>query len=159
MISKTKQVINMQRVNLGKTAPELYKTVLELEKLSMQKVKQAGLEIGFSHLLKLRASQINQCAFCVRMHTQDAIKAGENIDRIALISAWRESQYFSEKERAALILIEEITLIAQQHFPDEAYAAAKKVLNDDEITAIEWIAIVINTWNRIAISSQYSVMP
>lgn len=149
----------MQRVNLGKTAPELYKMVLELEKLSMQKVKKAGLDIGFSHLLKLRASQINQCAFCVRMHTQDAIKAGENIDRIALISAWRESQYFSEKERAALSLIEEITLIAQQHFPDAVYEQATKFLSEDEITAIEWIAIVINTWNRIAISSQYSVIP
>ena len=149
----------MTRVNLGKTAPELYKTVIELENLSMQKVQQAGIEIGFSHLLKLRASQINQCAFCVRMHTQDAIKVGESIDRIALISAWRESEYFSAKERAALTLIEEITLIAQQHFPDAAYEQAANVLSSDEITAIEWIAIVINTWNRIAISSQYKVAP
>ena len=149
----------MTRVNLGKTAPELYKTVIELENLSMQKVQQAGIEIGFSHLLKLRASQINQCAFCVRMHTQDAIKVGESIDRIALISAWHESEYFSAKERAALTLIEEITLIAQQHFPDAAYEQAANVLSSDEITAIEWIAIVINTWNRIAISSQYKVTP
>lgn len=149
----------MTRVNLGKTAPELYKTVIELENLSMQKVQQAGIEIGFSHLLKLRASQINQCAFCVRMHTQDAIKVGESLDRIALISAWRESEYFSAKERAALTLIEEITLIAQQHFPDAAYEQAANVLSSDEITAIEWIAIVINTWNRIAISSQYKVAP
>ncbi|CAB1208467.1 carboxymuconolactone decarboxylase family protein [Acinetobacter bouvetii] len=149
----------MQRINLGKSAPELYKTVLELENLSMQKVQQAGMDIGFSHLLKLRASQINQCAFCVRMHTQDAIKVGETVDRIALISAWPESEYFSEKERAALSLIEEITLIAQQHFPDNAYAQAAQVLSADEITAIEWIAIVINTWNRIAISSQYQVKP
>lgn len=147
----------MQRVNLGKTAPELYKTVIELENLSMQKVQQAGLDVGFSHLLKLRASQINQCAFCVRMHTQDAIKAGESTDRIALISAWRESEYFTEKERAALILIEEITLIANQHFPDSTYEQAAQHLSSDEITAIEWIAIVINTWNRIAISSQYKV--
>ena len=149
----------MERVNLGKTAPELYKAVLELENLSMQKVKQAGLDIGFSHLLKLRASQINQCAFCVRMHTQDAIKVGESMERIALISAWRESDYFSEKERAALILIEEITLIANQHFPDSAYQDAAKVLSEAEITAIEWVAIVINAWNRIAISSQYAVKP
>lgn len=149
----------MQRVNLGKTAPELYKTVLELENLSMQKVQQAGLDIGFSHLLKLRASQINQCAFCVRMHTQDAIKAGETTDRIALISAWHESEYFSDKERAALVLIEEITLIANQHFPDATYEQAANHLSNDEITAIEWIAIVINTWNRIAISSQYKVAP
>ena len=147
----------MQRVNLGKTAPELYKTVIELENLSMQKVQQAGLNAGFSHLLKLRASQINQCAFCVRMHTQDAIKAGESTDRIALISAWRESEYFTEKERAALTLIEEITLIANQHFPDSAYEQAAQHLSSDEITAIEWVAIVINTWNRIAISSQYKV--
>lgn len=149
----------MERVNLGKTAPELYKAVLELENLSMQKVKQAGLDNGFSHLLKLRASQINQCAFCVRMHTQDAIKAGESMERIALISAWRESGYFSEKERASLILIEEITLIANQHFPDSAYQNATKVLSEAEITAIEWVAIVINAWNRIAISSQYAVNP
>ena len=149
----------MQRINLGKAAPELYKTVLELENLSMQKVQQAGLEIGFSHLLKLRASQINQCAFCVRMHTQDAMKAGESMERIALISAWQESGYFSEKERAALILIEEITLIAQQHFPDSAYQKATKTLSNAEVAAIEWIAIVINTWNRIAISSQYAVNP
>ncbi|MBJ9952352.1 MULTISPECIES: carboxymuconolactone decarboxylase family protein [unclassified Acinetobacter] len=149
----------MQRINLGKTAPELYKTVLELENLSMQKVQQAGLDIGFSHLLKLRASQINQCAFCVRMHTQDAIKAGETIDRIALISAWRESEYFNEKERAALVLIEEITLIAEHHFPDQTYEQATQHLSSAEITAIEWIAIVINTWNRIAISSQYRVAP
>ncbi|ELW81360.1 MULTISPECIES: carboxymuconolactone decarboxylase family protein [Acinetobacter] len=149
----------MQRINLGKTAPELYKTVIELENLSMQKVQQAGLDIGFSHLLKLRASQINQCAFCVRMHTQDAVKAGETTDRIALISAWRESEYFNQKERAALILIEEITLLAQHHFPDQAYEQATQHLSSAEITAIEWIGIVINTWNRIAISSQYRVAP
>ena len=149
----------MARVNLGKTAPELYKTVLELESLLKQKIQQASIDIGFSHLLKLRASQINQCAFCVRMHTQDAIKAGESTDRIALISAWQECEYFSEKECAALRLIEEITLIATQHFPDSTYQQVSQILSEDEITAIEWIAIVINTWNRIAISSQYKVAP
>ena len=76
-----------------------------------------------------------------------------------MISAWRESGYFSEQERAALILIEEITLIANQHFPDSAYQDAAKVLSEAEITAIEWVAIVINAWNRIAISSQYAVKP
>ena len=88
-----------------------------------------------------------------------AAARGESIERIALISAWQESGYFSEKERAALILIEEITLIAQRHFPDSAYQKATKTLSDAEVAAIEWIAIVINTWNRIAISSQYAVNP
>ncbi len=92
----------------------------------MQKVQQAGLKIGFSHLLKLRASQINQCTFCVHMHTQDAMKAGESMERGALISAWQESGYFSEKERTALILIEEITLIAQQHFPAQCIKRQQK---------------------------------
>ena len=149
----------MKHVNLAQAVPELYKTVIELDKISTQKIKEAGINEGFSHLLKLRASQINQCSFCVRMHTQDAVKCGESIERIALTSAWRESEYFDAKERAALILIEEITLIAQQHFPDAAYENATKELNQDEIAAIEWLAIVINTWNRIAISSQYSVIP
>ena len=149
----------MKHVNLAQAVPELYKNVIELDKISTQKIKEARINEGFSHLLKLRASQINQCAFCVRMHTQDAVKCGESIERIALTSAWRESEYFDAKERAALILIEEITLIAQQHFPDTAYENATKELNQDEIAAIEWLAIVINTWNRIAISSQYAVIP
>lgn len=153
------KILQMERVNLGKQAPELYKTVLELENLSNLRIKSAGIEVGFSHLLKLRASQINQCAFCVRLHTQDAIKAGESIDRITLISAWEESDYFSEKERACLSLIEEITLIAQHHFSDDQYKKIAQTLSDEEITAIEWLSIVINTWNRIAISSRYQVKP
>ena len=149
----------MERVNLGKTAPELYKTVLELENLSVQKVKQAGLDLGFSHLLKLRASQINQCAFCIRMHTQDALKTGESIDRITLLNAWRETEYFKDDERAALALIEELTLISNQQIPDEVYAEAQKYYSEEQLSAIEWLGIVINAWNRIAISSRYVVKP
>ena len=147
----------MQRVNLGKAAPELYKSVAELDQLAMQKIKQAKIADGFAHLLKLRASQINQCAFCIRMHSHDALKSGETIDRIVLLDAWRECEYFTEKEQAALILVEEVTLLAVQHFPEQSYQKAREQLSDEEIAAIEWIAIVINAWNRIAIASHYRV--
>ncbi|WP_312966394.1 carboxymuconolactone decarboxylase family protein [Acinetobacter gerneri] len=147
----------MQRVNLGKAAPELYKAVAELDQLAMQKIKQAKIADGFAHLLKLRASQINQCAFCIRMHSHDALKSGETIDRIVLLGAWRECEYFTEKEQAALILVEEVTLLAVQHFPEQSYQKAREQLSDEEIAAIEWIAIVINAWNRIAIASHYRV--
>ena len=149
----------MQRINLGKTAPDLYKKVAELDQIATAKVYQSGIAEGFSHLLKLRASQINQCAFCIRMHTQDALKTGESIDRITLLNAWRETEYYDEAECAALSLIEAITLVAEGQVPDAIYEDALPFLTDEQISAIEWLAIVINTWNRIAISSRYSVKP
>lgn len=149
----------MKRVNLGQSAPDLYNKVIELDQLAMQKVKEANIAEGFSHLLKLRASQINQCAFCIRMHTQDALKTGESIDRISLLNAWRETEYFNTKERAGLKLIETITHISKQPLNEQHYAEIAEVLSEAEINAIEWLAIVINTWNRIAISSQYLVKP
>jgi AhpD family alkylhydroperoxidase len=146
-----------ERINLGKSAPALYQAVAGLEKLASEAVASAGIANGFSHLLRLRASQINQCAFCVRLHTRDAISNEESGDRISVISAWRESEYFSEKERAALALVEEITLISKGQLPDAIYEQAAACLSKEEISAIEWLAIVINAWNRIAISSRFPV--
>ena len=149
----------MSRINLGQSAPELYKKVAELDALAMQKIAEAELSESFAHLLKLRASQINACAFCIRLHTQDAIQTGESIERISLLNAWRETAYYDEKERAALTLIEAITLVAGGQVPDAVYEDALPFLTDTQISAVEWLAIVINAWNRIAISSRYSVQP
>ena len=149
----------MSRIHLGQSATELYKKVAELDALAMQKVQEAQLNEGFAHLLKLRASQINQCAFCIRMHAQDALKTGESAERIALLNAWRETEYYDQAERAALALMEAITLIAVDQVPDAIYEDALPFLTDAQISAIEWLAIVINAWNRIAISSRYSVKP
>jgi AhpD family alkylhydroperoxidase len=113
-----------ERVNLGKTNPELYQAVAGLEKLASEAADSAGLATGFSHLLRLRASQINQCAFCLRMHTRDALAAGESSDRISVLPAWRETGYFDEKERAALALVEAVTLISAGQVPDATYAEA-----------------------------------
>lgn len=147
------------RVNLGKTRPELYQTVSSLDKLASRAAKDAGFDDGFCHLLRLRASQINQCAFCVRLHTRDAQASGEALDRISVLPAWRETHYFTAKERAALELVEAITLISDGQVPDSVYQNAAELLSADEISAVEWLSVVINVWNRIAISSRYSVEP
>lgn len=147
------------RVNLGKAAPELYQAVAGLEKLVTKALASAGLADGFAHLLRLRASQLNQCAYCVRLHTRDALASGESSDRISLLPAWRESAYFDAKESAALELMEAITLIADGQVRDSTYERAAASLSSEEIAAVEWLAVVINAWNRIAISSRYPVAP
>jgi AhpD family alkylhydroperoxidase len=146
-----------ERVNLGKSAPNLYQTVVELDRLVSEALTSAGVTEGFSHLLRLRASQINRCAFCVRLHARDALASGESSDRLAVLAAWEETDYFSPKERAALELVEAITLISDDQLPDAIYEQAAENLSKEEVSAIEWLAVVINTWNRIAISSRYPV--
>lgn len=148
-----------KRVNLSKSQPDLYQAVMELDRIASETVTKAGIEESFSHLLRLRASQINQCAFCVRLHTQDALASGESSDRVAVIAAWRETDYFSPKERAALELVEAITLISDGQVPEAIYEQAAASFSDEEISAVEWLAVVINTWNRIAITSRYLIKP
>jgi AhpD family alkylhydroperoxidase len=147
------------RVNLGKAIPEAYRTVDGLDKLVKDMALSAGLAEGFVHLLKLRASQINQCAYCVRMHTRDALKAGETSDRLSVLTAWRESGYFTDKERAALLLTEAVTRVSEGQVSDAVYGEAANHLGEQEVAAVEWLAIVINAWNRIAIASRYPVKP
>lgn len=148
-----------QRVNMGKAAPELYQAVLGLDKLIVERAKTAGLATGFTHLLRLRASQLNGCAYCIRMHAHDALAAGESNDRVVLLDAWRESAYFDDKERAALALVEAVTMVADGQVPDAVYGEAAAALSADEINVVEWLAIAMAAWNRIAISSRYNVAP
>lgn len=146
-----------ERINLGKSAPALYQAVIGLDKLAVEAVASANIPVGFAHLLRLRASQLNQCAFCIRLHAQDALSSGESNDRISVLAAWRETDYFTEKERSSLALVEAITLIADGQVPDAIYEQAAANLSKDEISAVEWLSVVINAWNRIAISSRYPV--
>jgi AhpD family alkylhydroperoxidase len=145
------------RINLKKSNPTAFNKVIELNNEVKLLIKKANIEEGFFHLLLLRVSQINGCAFCLRMHTKDALDCGERIERISVIPAWRETQYFNEKERASLSLVEAISNITQGQVPNEVYEEAKEVLNEDEIVAVEWSAITMNTLNRIAIASRYEV--
>ena len=147
------------RVNLSKSAPKLLEGLVALEKMVSEFVASAGLDEGFAHLLRVRASQLNRCAYCVRLHTRDALSSGESTDRISVLPAWRETEYFTDKERAALALVEAVTLIAEGQVPDSVYAPAAEVLSSEEIAAVEWLGIVINAWNRFSIPSRTAVKP
>ncbi len=149
----------IQRVNVGKAAPELYQAVIALDKLVTERAKTVGMAVGFTHLLRVRASQINGCAYCVRMHSHDALAAGESTDRIVLLDAWHESAYFDDKERAALALLEAVTLVNEGQVPEAVYSESAAVLSREEIALVEWLAIVMAAWTRIAISSRYPVAP
>ena len=102
-------------------------------------------------LIKVRVSQMNGCAYCLHMHRKDAIKRGETEDRLLLLDAWRESQLYTERERAALVWAEALTRIAESHAPDAVYEKARGVFSDDELLALSIGVAMINAWNRLAI--------
>ena len=146
-----------ERLNLGESSPKQYQAVVGLDRLVSDALASAGMAEGFSHLMRLRASQLNRCAYCVRLHTRDAIAKGESSDRIGVLPAWRETEYFSASERAALELVEAITSISDGQVPDAIYERAAARLSKEQLAAVEWLAIVMNTWNRIATASRYPV--
>lgn len=145
------------RINMASEVPSMYKKLFDMEQEGKELIQNAQIEEGFSHLLKLKASQINKCAYCVRLHTKDALACGETIERISVVSAWEESDYFSLKERACLSLVEAITLVSYDQVSDTVYENAEEVLTKEELVSVEWLAILINSWNRLAISSRYIV--
>jgi AhpD family alkylhydroperoxidase len=148
---------NTQRVNVGKQHPAPYKALIAMSAEVEENAAAAGLDPLLVELLKIRTSQINGCAFCLRMHTQDALKKGENPDRIAVLPAWEETGYFAEAERAALRLTEAITRVSDGHVSDDDYDAAAAALTADQISAVAWLAMVMNAFNRVAITSRYRV--
>lgn len=117
-------------------------------------IATTGLERSLVHLVKLRASQINGCAFCMAMHTEEALQEGERIDRLAVVSAWREAPWFSEREQAALEWTEALTNISQGPVPDEVFARAKAAFGEAGLADLTLLVITINGWNRIAIPYQ-----
>ncbi|WP_421942073.1 carboxymuconolactone decarboxylase family protein [Pedobacter sp.] len=137
------------RINIQKVEPAAYQAMFGLEKyLSTSKVDPILLE-----LIKMRASQINGCAFCLNMHSADARKIGETEQRLYLLSAWRETNLFTEKEQAVIALTEEVTLITN-HVSDATYQKAAGFFNENELAQIIMAIVTINAWNRIAITSK-----
>ncbi len=111
-----------------------------------------GLEAPLRHLVEIRASQVNGCAYCIDMHTKNARLAGETEQRIYALSAWRETPFFSDRERAALEWTETVTLLADTHVPDEVYARVSAQFDEAELVALTLAIVVINGWNRLAVS-------
>ena len=123
------------------------KPMIEMEKSAVS----SGLEMSLIELVKMRASQINGCAFCLDMHSKDARKRGETEQRLYLLDAWRESPLYSERERAALAWTEVLTLIAKTHAPDNVYEELKTQFSEEEIVKLSMLIVTINGWNRLAI--------
>lgn len=136
------------RIKIDKAAPQGYNAVLGLEKF----IESTSLTKTHKDLIKIRASQINGCAFCIDMHTKEARKAGETEQRIYALNAWRDTPFFSEEERVILALTEEVTLIGN-HVKDETYEHAAKVLEETYLAEVILAIITINVWNRIGITT------
>lgn len=136
-----------ERLDYSKAAPGAYKAFLHVNSY----VNHSGLERSLLELVKTRASQINGCAYCVDMHTKDARANGETEQRLYALSVWRETSFYSERERAALEWTEALTLISQNNVPDELYERVRQHFNEEEIVNLSMAIIVINGWNRLAI--------
>lgn len=136
------------RIDYRKYAQEGVKSVLSLEKY----IAESGLEEKLVHLVKMRASQINGCAYCLDMHSLDARAVGETEQRLYTLEAWRETPFFNDRERAALAWTEALTLISETHAPDDVYDEVKKHFSEKEIVDLTLVVGAINLWNRLAIS-------
>jgi len=135
------------RLNPRDVAPDTLRAMLELE----QKARAGGLEPSLIELVKIRASQINGCAFCLHMHTRDARTHGESEERLYLLDAWRESPLYTARERAALTWTESLTRIADTHAPDADYETARAEFSPEEMARLTLLIVAINGWNRFAI--------
>src|SRR5699024_3103510 len=136
-----------ERLNYGQITPEGIKGLLEIEKY----VSESELDMKIFELVKMRASQINGCAFCLDMHSKDARAAGETEQRLYLLNAWRESPFYSERERAALAWTEALTLVSEGEVSDELYNEAARQFSEKELVDLSLAIIAINGWNRLAI--------
>lgn len=136
-----------ERIHYTKVAPGAYHAMLGLEKY----LHDCGLEVPLLHLVKLRASQINGCAYCLDMHSKDARAAGETEQRLYELNAWRETPFYSERERAALAWTEALTLVHQTHAPDDVYEEVRKRFTEEEVVSLTAAIVSINSWNRLAI--------
>ena len=142
-----------QRIDYSKAGPGAYKAVLGLENY----VRHSGLEHSLLELVKLRASYINGCAYCIDMHSKDALAAGETDQRIFAVPVWRETPFFTPRERAALAFTEAVTLIADGGVPDDVYEATRQQFSDEEIVNLTIAVATINVWNRVAITFRSDV--
>jgi AhpD family alkylhydroperoxidase len=138
------------RLNYPKTSPAAYKALLALQAT----VDQCGLEKPLLEIVKIRASQINRCAFCLHMHTRDARKTGVSEERIYLLDAWQESPLYTDRERAALAWTEALTLLPETGAPDEVYAEVAAQFSEAEIVSLTLAIRAINLWNRFGVGFQ-----
>jgi len=136
------------RIDFARIAPQSLKPLFALG----AQIEASGLEHALLELVKMRASQINGCAYCLDMHSKDARAEGETEQRLYLLDAWRETSLYSERERAALAWTEAVTLIAEGHVPDDVYAEASNHFTEQELVALTLAIAAVNSWNRLNIA-------
>ena len=142
-----------QRLRYPKVAPDAYRAMLALEEY----VRSSGIEEPLLHLVKLCASYLNGCAFCVDMHTKDARAGGETEQRLYAIPVWRETPFFTPRERAALAWTEAVTKLGREGVPDEAYDEARAHFSEADLVKLTMAVVVINGWNRLSIAFRTEV--
>src|SRR5690625_2986343 len=143
----------MARINYGRVAPDAVNLLMQLEAYK----KETGFDETLIHLIKIRASQLNKCAFCINMHTKEAIQAGESEQRIFCLDAWEETALYTNKERAALGLTEAVTHISDNGVTDEIYREVREYFDEKETIDLVMLIIVINSWNRLSIANKNGV--
>ena len=141
------------RLDYEAHAPAAYKALAHLEHAVMKQLEGVGFDPRLRELVRLRASQLNGCAYCVDMHSKDARAAGETEQRLYALTVWRDTPFFTERERAALAFTEAVTLMNVDHVPDEAYEAVAEHYDEDEIAALVSLIVMINAWNAIGVST------
>jgi AhpD family alkylhydroperoxidase len=138
------------RIDLMRVKPGVIQAMFSLER----QVRQAGFDHGLIDLVRMRASQINGCAFCLDMHSKDARANGETEQRLYGLSAWRETPYYSERERAALDWTEAVTLVSEGHITDDVYERVREQFSEDELVHLTLAIVAINGWNRLNIAAR-----
>jgi AhpD family alkylhydroperoxidase len=142
------------RLEFGSLAPGFLRAMTQLDRAATKELDLAGIDPRVRELVRIRASQLNGCAYCIDMHTKDARAIGETEQRIYALPAWRETPFFTDRERAALAFTETVTMLADTHVPDEAYAAVAAEYSEQEVAALISLIVMINAWNAVGVATR-----
>lgn len=142
------------RLDFDALAPGFSRAMARLDQAATKELDGAGIDPRLRELIRIRASQLNGCAYCIDMHTKDARAIGETEQRIYALPAWRETGFYTTRERAALAFAESVTLLASTHVPDSDYAAVAAEYSQAEISALLALIVTINSWNRIGVTAR-----
>jgi AhpD family alkylhydroperoxidase len=149
-----------RRSRIDKQHPPIYRAQLEVARAVRTATEEVGLSRSLVELVNIRVSQINRCAYCLHVHVRDALLAGETSQRLAVLPAWRDTpELFTAQERAALTLAESVTTLPDSRTQDDDYAVAAAVLTEAELSTVSWVAIAMNSFNRLSIVSRHPVRP
>jgi len=142
------------RLDFDAHATDFSRAMAHLDKAATKQLDKVEFDRPLRELVRIRASQINGCAYCIDMHTKDARAIGETGQRLYALAAWRETPFFTERERAALAFTESVTLLAADHVPTEAYDAVARHFSEDEVAALIGLIVTINAWNAISVTTR-----